>query len=193
MDIPLYGAKMVTLILASYVIGLSAPVQPPPVPTHPGLLVGRFTIVNPGGKMVAEFKNRNAPTFDMSGPKLTLRSAGLDIDARSAHLEIVGKSVAVGDLTGPIRIVLKGLDQTDTITCALATYRQLDINAPATIEFTGDVKWIHVSPSLEGPAELNGTSGKITLRTGGMGPLIELGSGSFVATPKPPKTPGKKP
>jgi 3-oxoacyl-[acyl-carrier-protein] synthase-3 len=95
---------------------------------------------------------------------------------------------------GPLKIVVKADDQTDTITCAGAVYTQADAKSDAEILLQGDVRWVHLSPSVDGPAELTGNGGKIVLRSGTAGPLIELGSGSFTATPKPPKVaPGKKP
>ena len=109
-------------------------------------------------------------------------------------LEVSGKIVVKGTLTGPLKIIVKGTDQTDTITCSGAVYTQTDPKADAEIILQGDVRWVHISPNVDGPAELTGNGGKIILRSGTAGPLIELGSGSFSATPKPPKnTPGKKP
>jgi hypothetical protein len=156
--------------------------------------VGRFTITNPGGSLNAEFRDRSKPVFEMAGPELKLRSNQLDLDARKARLEISGKVIVKGTFTGPLKIVVKSDDQSDTITCAGATYTQADAKADAEILLQGDVRWVHLSPNVDGPAELTGNGGKIILRSGTAGPLIELGSGSFTATPKPSKAaPGKKP
>jgi len=157
-------------------------------------VVGKFTITNPGGSLNAEFRDRSKPIFEMSGPELKLRSVQLDLDTRKARLEISGKLITRGTFTGPLKIVVKSDDQTDTITCSGATYTQPDAKSDAEILLQGDVRWVHLSPSVDGPAELTGNGGKIILRSGTAGPLIELGSGSFTATPKPPKAaPGKKP
>ncbi|MEY3764766.1 MAG: hypothetical protein RLZ42_1426 [Armatimonadota bacterium] len=165
-----------------------------PQPPKGTAVVGKFTITNPGGSINAEFRDRSKPIFEMSGPELKLRSTQLDLDAHKARLEVSGKIVVKGTLTGPLKIVVKGMDQTDTITCAGAVYTQADAKSDAEILLQGDVRWVHLSPNVDGPAELNGNGGKIVLRSGTAGPLIELGSGSFTATPKPPKTaPGKKP
>ncbi|MFM7188654.1 MAG: hypothetical protein ACKO14_12645 [Armatimonadota bacterium] len=165
-----------------------------PQPPKGTAIVGRFTITNPGGSLNAEFRDRAKPIFEMAGPELKLRSTQLDLDARKARLEVSGKIIIKGTLTGPLKIVVKADDQTDTITCAGAVYTQADAKADAEILLQGDVRWVHLSPNVDGPAEMTGNGGKIVLRSGTAGPLIELGSGSFTATPKPPKTtPGKKP
>jgi hypothetical protein len=165
-----------------------------PQPPKGTASVGRFTITNPGGSLNAEFRDRSKPVFEMAGPELKLRSVQLDLDTRKARLEISGKLITRGTFTGPLKIVVKSDDQTDTITCSGATYTQPDAKADAEILLQGDVRWVHLSPSVDGPAELTGNGGKIVLRSGTAGPLIELGSGSFTATPKPPKTaPDKKP
>ena len=165
-----------------------------PQPPKGTAVVGKFTITNPGGSLNAEFRDRSKPVFEMAGPELKLRSTQLDLDARKARLEVSGKIVVKGTLTGPLKIVVKADDQTDTITCAGAVYTQADAKADAEILLQGDVRWVHLSPNVDGPAELNGNGGKIVLRSGTAGPLIELGSGSFTATPKPQKpAPGKKP
>jgi hypothetical protein len=186
---------VITLITALASVALVTPhvdaKQQPPKGTA---VIGRFTITNPGGTLNAEFRDRSKPVFEMAGPDLKLRSNQLDLDARKARLEVSGKIVVKGVLTGPLKIVVKGIDQTDTITCSGATFTQTDANADAEIILQGDVRWIHLSPNVDGPAELTGNGGKIILRSGTAGPLIELGSGSFSATPKPAKpAPGKKP
>ena len=165
-----------------------------PQPPKGNAVVGKFTITNPGGSLNAEFRDRTKPVFEMAGPELKLRSTQIDLDARKARLEVSGKIVVKGTLTGPLKIVVKADDQTDTITCAGAVYTQADAKSDAEILLQGDVRWVHISPNVDGPAELTGNGGKIVLRSGTAGPLIELGSGSFTATPKPPKVaPGKKP
>jgi len=165
-----------------------------PQPPKGTAVVGKFTITNPGGSLNAEFRDRTKTVFEMAGPELKLRSTQIDLDARKARLEVSGKIVVKGTLTGPLKIIVKGTDQTDTITCSGAVYTQTDAKADAEIILQGDVRWVHISPNVDGPAELTGIGGKIILRSGSAGPLIELGSGSFSATPKPPKnTPGKKP
>jgi hypothetical protein len=181
---------LATAITAAVASQLHATPQPP----KGTAVVGRFTISNPGGSLNAEFRDRTKPVFEMAGPELKLRSTQLDLDAQKARLEVSGKIVVKGTLTGPLKIIVKGTDQTDTITCSGAVYTQTDAKADAEIILQGDVRWVHISPNVDGPAELTGNGGKIILRSGTAGPLIELGSGSFSATPKPPKNaPGKKP
>lgn len=172
-------------------LGVAAPLraQKPAAAKRPprALVLGQFTVANPGGSTEAEYRDPKRPVYTLRGPKLTLRSATLDLDARSVRLEMQGRLVRVADAEGPLKIVLRKDGSVETLTCQKARYRLGEAGKDGQIDLVGAVRWIHTGPEVEGPAELTGENGRILLRAApGEGPLIELGGGGLTATPKEP-------
>lgn len=174
------------LLLVSAPALLAQKSAAPPKPSRP-LVLGQFKVANPGGSTSADFRDPKKPVFTLRGPKLTLRSASLDLDARQVRVEMSGRLVSVANAEGPLRIVLRQAGRTETLTCLKAVYRLGEEGKDGQIDLTGDVHWIHTGEEVEGPAELTGDSGRVILRgSRGEGPLIELSGGGLVATPKEP-------
>jgi hypothetical protein len=169
--------------------------QTPPVSAKPerkSLVLGTFTVANPSGTLVADYKDPKRPVYTLRGPKLTLRSKAFDMDAKSVRMTLAGRVVVDGVADGPVRIVLRQETGTETLLCDKAAWAAPPTGADGMLLLTGNIRWTHTGPDVEGPAEMTGSSAKVTLRGGGEGPLIELDNGVLNATPKErPKPPAK--
>lgn len=171
----------------------SGPATQPP---RKGLVLGTFNVANPGGTLVADYKDPKRAVYTLRGPKLTLRSKSLDMDARSVRMVLAGRFVVEGNAEGPVRIVLRQEDGVETLHCDKATWVAPPKGTEGLLVLTGNIHWTHTGPDVEGPAEMTGSTAKITLRGGGEGPLIELDNGILNATPKErprPAPAGKQP
>jgi hypothetical protein len=160
------------------------------------LVLGTFTVSNPNGTLVADYKDPKRPVYTLRGPKLALRSKALDMDVRSVRMILAGRVVVEGIAEGPVRIVLKQDDGTETLLCDKATWAAPPKGSEGLLLLSGNIHWTHTGPDVEGPAEMTGSTARITLRGAGEGPLIELDNGILNATPKErPRTPptGKLP
>ena len=164
-----------------------------PPTARKSLVLGTFTVANPGGSLIADYKDSKRPVYALQGPKLTLRSKSLDVDARSVRMVLAGRVVVDGVAEGPVRIVVRQDGNVETIHCDKATWLAPPTGAEGQLLLVGSVRWLHSGPDVDGPAEMTGNKAVVTLRKGGAGPLIELDNGSLTATPKekPKPVPGK--
>ncbi|MFM7321439.1 MAG: hypothetical protein ACKO5K_07945 [Armatimonadota bacterium] len=167
----------------------------PPATRKPtGPVIGRFSVANPGGTLIADLGAGGKQVFTFRGPHLALRSEGLDIDAASVRIVRTGRSISSGEAEGPVRIVLRRAGGTETLKCSRATWSGSVDSAKGVLVLHGPVQWVHTGDDVEGPAEFHGDSGKVTLRGGDEGPLIEIVGGGATATPKDPaRKPAKAP
>lgn len=166
----------------------------PPSKRPAGPVIGRFSISNPGGSLVADLGSAGKQVYTFRGARLALRSEGLDIDAVSVRIVRNGRVVSSGEAEGPVRIVLRRTGAVETLRCARATWTGAVDSAKGVLVLHGPVHWVHTGDDVEGPAEFHGDSGKVTLRGGDEGPLIEIAGGGMTATPKvPPKKPSANP
>lgn len=171
-----------------------AQTAPPAVKRAPGPVIGRFTITNPGGTLVADLGSSGKQVFTFRGPRLALRSEGLDLDAASVRVVRAGRSIVAGEAEGPVRIVLRRDGSVETLKCARATWTGAVDSGKGVLVLHGPVQWVHTGDDVEGPAEFHGDSGKVTLRGNEEGPLIEIAGGGATATPKDAaRKPARKP
>jgi len=118
------------------------------------------------------------------------------MDARSVRMVLAGRVVVEGNAEGPVRIVLRQDDGVETLLCDKATWAAPPKGSEGLLLLSGNIRWTHTGPDVDGPAEMTGSTAKVTLRGGGEGPLIELDNGILNATPKErprPAPTGKQP
>lgn len=175
---------LVALCLAGAVSLAAAQEKKPAKPA--GIRIGQFTFKSDGGKASIDFKNPKRQVWDVRGPAITLRSEGLDLDARHIHAAVEGKVVRDGFADGAVKLVMRSPGLTDTLYCEKAVLK-LDANGKTgRIDLTGGVRWVHTGPEVEGPAEFKGSKGTITRGGVDEGPVIELDDMEIVATPREP-------
>ena len=160
--------------------------------------LGKVSVLWPSGIVTLDQKDRKRPVWTVSGPKVTVRSEGADLDARHVEARFdyskKGQKPVTGELEGAVRIVLRSEPGvTDTLTCERATFGIDGESGIGKITIPGAVRWVHVGPELEEPSVLNAGSGSVTLRGKVEGPLIELSDGGLTATPRERKPEKKSP
>ena len=102
------------MVLPLVLVAQAAP-APPAAKKPAGPVIGRFTIANPGGSLIADLGSASKQVFTFRGARLALRSEGLDLDAASVRIVRTGRAVSAGEAEGPVAYQYPSKDFSDDL------------------------------------------------------------------------------